>query len=97
MKAAPTLPSLPEFIPGALRPAQTEVRFPPIEAEGAVEPWSNVNAEEALAMLVSSKSVQEATGLDRQGLLRRCSAKWTVDMALRDCEANCLLCVTLLI
>lgn len=84
MEAAPTLPSLPEFIPGVLRPAQTEVRFPPIEAEGAVEPWSNVNAEEALAILVSSKSVQEATGLDRQGLLRRCSAKWTVDTALRD-------------
>ncbi|KAG1840083.1 hypothetical protein DFJ58DRAFT_858586 [Suillus subalutaceus] len=86
MEAAPTLPSLPEFIPGVLRPAQTEVRFPPIEAEGAVGPWSNVNAEEALAILVSSKSVQEATGLDRQGLLRRCSAKWSVDMALRDAD-----------
>lgn len=84
MEAAPTLPSLPEFIPGVLRPAQTEVRFPPIEAEGAVGSWSNVNAEEALAILVSSKSVQDATGLDRQGLLRRCSAKWTIDTALRD-------------
>ncbi|KAG2063841.1 hypothetical protein BDR04DRAFT_1111011, partial [Suillus decipiens] len=86
MEAAPTLPSLPEFIPGALRPAQTEVRFPPIEAEGAMGPWSNVNAEEALAILASSKSVQEATGLDRQALLRRCSAKWTVDMALGDAD-----------
>ncbi|KAG2156199.1 hypothetical protein DEU56DRAFT_224351 [Suillus clintonianus] len=84
MEAAPTLPSLPEFIPGVLRPAQTAVMFPPIEGEGEVGPWSDVNAEEALAVLVSSKSVQEATGLDRQGLLRRCSAKWTVDMALRD-------------
>jgi hypothetical protein len=86
MEAPPTLPSLPEFIPGILRPAQTEVRFPPIEAEGAVGSWSNVNAEEALAILVSSKSVQEATGLDRQALLRRCSAKWTVDTALRDAD-----------
>ncbi|KAG1783176.1 hypothetical protein EV702DRAFT_1176389 [Suillus placidus] len=77
MEAAPTLPPLPEFIPGVLRPAQTE-------GEGGVRPWSNVNAEEALAILASAKSVQEATGLDRQGLLRRCSAKWTVDMALRD-------------
>ncbi|KAG2152388.1 hypothetical protein BD769DRAFT_1623975 [Suillus cothurnatus] len=59
-------------------------KVPPIEAEGAVGSWSNVNAEEALAILVSSKSVQEATGLDRQALLRRCSAKWTVDTALRD-------------
>jgi hypothetical protein len=54
--------------------------------------WSNVNAEEALAILVSSKSVQEATGLDRQALLRRCSAKWTVDTALRDGKANCVHC-----
>ncbi|KAG2154934.1 uncharacterized protein EDB93DRAFT_124660 [Suillus bovinus] len=84
MEAAPTLPSLPEFIPGVLRPAQTAVRFPPIEVEEAVGIWSNVNAEEALAILVSSKSVQEATGLDRQGLLRRCSAKWTVEIALKD-------------
>ncbi|KAG1815553.1 uncharacterized protein BJ212DRAFT_1357221 [Suillus subaureus] len=84
MEAAPTLPSLPEFIPGVLRPAQREVSFPPMGAEEAVGPWSNVNAEEALAILVSSKSVQEATGLDRQALLRRCSAKWTVDMAFRD-------------
>ncbi|KAG1731766.1 hypothetical protein EDB19DRAFT_1736521 [Suillus lakei] len=84
MKPAPTLPSLAEFLPGVLRPAQTEVGFPRIEGEGAVGPWSNVNAEEALAILVSSKSVQEATGLGRQGLLRRCSAKWTVDVALED-------------
>ncbi|KAG1755543.1 hypothetical protein EDB19DRAFT_1891798 [Suillus lakei] len=67
MEAAPILPTLPEFVPGVLRPAQTQVTFPPIEGGGA----------EALAILVSSKSVQEATGLDRQGLLRRY-------MALRD-------------
>ncbi|KAG1752645.1 uncharacterized protein EDB91DRAFT_1243408 [Suillus paluster] len=86
MGAAPTLPPLSEFIPGVLRPAQTEVTFPPIEGEREVSQWSSVNAEEALAILVSSKSVQEATGLDRQGLLRRFSVRWTVDIALRDSD-----------
>ncbi|KAG0709779.1 hypothetical protein DFH29DRAFT_885776 [Suillus ampliporus] len=81
-----SLPSLSDFIPGVLRPAQTAVTFPAIEGEGEVLQWSSVNAEEALAILVSSKSVQEATGLDRQGLLRRFSVKWTVDMALRDSD-----------
>lgn len=88
MTMAPTLPSLPEFIAGVLRPAEPVIAFPTSEGDAEVAQWSSVNAEEARAILVSSKSVQEATGLDRQGLLRRFSVKWTVDMALNDCEAN---------
>lgn len=48
--------------------------------------WSGVDAEVALMAIVSSQNIQEATGLDRQGLLRRFSHKWTADSALRDCK-----------
>lgn len=60
--------------------------FPPItESEIATE-WLHVNAEEALSLIVSSKNVQEATGLDRQALLRRLTAQWSAEAALKDCE-----------
>jgi len=88
MEMAPMLPSLPKFTTGVLRPAEAAVAFPSSPGDAEVAQWSSVNPEEARAILVSSKSVQEATGLDRQGLLRRFSVKWTVDMALNDCEAN---------
>lgn len=65
-----------------------EVPFPVDEGDVEMPKWSFVNAEEARAILVSSRSVQEATGLDRQGLLRRFSIKWTVDTALNDCETS---------
>jgi hypothetical protein len=97
MEMAPTLPSLPEFIPGVLMPAETQVPFPANEGYVDVPRWSFVNAEEAREIIVSSKYVQEATGLDRQGLVRRFSVKWTVDMALNDCKANCLTLITFLI
>jgi hypothetical protein len=97
MEMPPTLPSLPEFIPGVLRPAEAEVTFPASEGDVEMAQWSPVNAEEARAILMSSKYVQEATGLDRQGLLRRFSVKWTVDMALNDCKADYLILITLLI
>jgi hypothetical protein len=60
--------------------------FPPVREEGNVVPWSHVNAEKALSLIVSSKNVQEATGLDRQGLLRRLTVQWSAEAALRDCK-----------
>lgn len=60
--------------------------FPPVTESEMVAGWSHVNAEEALSLIVSSKNVQEATGLDRQGLLRRLATQWSAHAALKDCE-----------
>jgi len=46
--------------------------------------WSGIDSESALLAIVSSQKVQEAIGLDRQGLLRRFSYKWTPETALKD-------------
>ncbi|KZP02598.1 hypothetical protein FIBSPDRAFT_1055768 [Athelia psychrophila] len=46
--------------------------------------WSGISSQNALMTIVSSQSVQEATGLDRPGLLRRFSMKWTAESALKD-------------
>ena len=82
------LPRVASFTPGVLRPPEKHVAFPPItEAEMAAE-WSHVNAEEALSLIVCSKNVQEATGLDRQGLLRRLTTQWSAQAAVRDCESH---------
>lgn len=74
------------FTPGVLRPPEEQVMFPPVTESEMVAEWSHVNAEEALSLIVSCKNVQEATGLDRQGLLRRLTAQWSAEAALKDCE-----------
>ncbi|KAH7931244.1 hypothetical protein BV22DRAFT_1027474 [Leucogyrophana mollusca] len=86
LQEPPDLPPVAPFSPGILRSADKQITFPPVEAvpADAAYPRSCVNAEEALMMIVSSRAVQEATGLDRQGLLRRFSTKWSADTALRD-------------
>lgn len=48
--------------------------------------WSGVNVEAALSALASSKRVQDTTGLDRQGLLRRFAQPWSPEYALSECE-----------
>ncbi|KIJ20294.1 hypothetical protein PAXINDRAFT_126974 [Paxillus involutus ATCC 200175] len=84
LNGSATLPQIAPFTPGVLRPAEEQVMFPPVREEGNVVPWSHVNAEKALSLIVSSKNVQEATGLDRQGLLRRLTVQWSAEAALRD-------------
>ncbi|EGN93012.1 hypothetical protein SERLA73DRAFT_98316 [Serpula lacrymans var. lacrymans S7.3] len=62
-----------------------QVPFPPVEPDTIVTTsWQGVDAEEALSLIVSARATQEATGLDRQGLLRRFSAKWSAESALKD-------------
>ncbi|GLB33952.1 putative cellular morphogenesis-related protein [Lyophyllum shimeji] len=46
--------------------------------------WSGVNVEAALAVITSTSSVHEATGMDKEALLRRLSARWTPEMALKE-------------
>ncbi|KAH7914390.1 hypothetical protein BJ138DRAFT_1000116 [Hygrophoropsis aurantiaca] len=79
----PHLPPVAPFSPGVLRSADEDVTFPIGETELTCT-VTGVNAEEAVAIIVSSRAVQEATGLDRQGLLRRFSSKWSADTALKD-------------
>jgi len=46
--------------------------------------WTGINADAALMAIVSSERVQEATGLDQQGLLRRLAQQWSADSALKE-------------
>ncbi|KAG8218633.1 hypothetical protein J3R82DRAFT_4297 [Butyriboletus roseoflavus] len=78
------LPQVAAFIPGVLRPPEEQVMFPPVTESEMVAEWSHVNAEEALSLIASNKNVQEATGLDRQGLLRRMTTQWSAEAALKD-------------
>ncbi|KAG5648930.1 hypothetical protein DXG03_000279 [Asterophora parasitica] len=63
-------------------PPRHAVEFP--QDRTANTPWSGVNVQTALALLTASPGVHEATGLDRETLMRRLSTKWTAEIALRD-------------
>jgi hypothetical protein len=80
--------NLPESVPseiGVYHPPREAIRFPLAKADSPNVSWSGINAEIALMAIVSSPNVQQATVLDKQGLLRRFSKKWTADLALKDC------------
>jgi hypothetical protein len=82
------LPSLPSLKGDFFHPPREPI---PIEFEVPSDSdytWSGVNTEEALSIVVSSRSVQEATGLDRSSLLRRFSGQWTPESALNECESS---------
>ena len=76
--------------PRMLHATREPVGFPFIESK-PLSSWTGVNAETALMALVTSQRIQEATGLDRQGLLRRFAQPWTADSALTDCQFFLLL------
>lgn len=78
------LPNIPQSDLNAHRLARNAVEFP--SDRPASVPWEGVNAETALLIITSSVCIQEATGLDNHGLLRRLSTKWTPDSALMDCK-----------
>lgn len=63
------------------------IAFPPIDSSKPTDlVWVGVDVEAALTAIVSNEKAQEATSLDKQGLLRRFSNKWTAESALRDCK-----------
>ncbi|KAH9482387.1 Protein EFR3 [Psilocybe cubensis] len=45
-----------------------------------------IDVDEALSLVTSSQAVQEAFGMDQEGLTRRVMVKWTPELALRDFE-----------
>ncbi|PPQ83283.1 hypothetical protein CVT25_004022 [Psilocybe cyanescens] len=47
-----------------------------------------INVDDALLSVASSRAVQEAFGMDQEGLTRRLMAKWTPELALRDFESS---------
>jgi hypothetical protein len=92
MPSPSNLPSAEPTAVGVLHAAREPVRFNPGESKPLAS-WTGVNAETALMTIVSSERIQEATGLDRQGLLRRFAQQWSADSALRECglSASCSL------
>lgn len=85
MPGSSNLPPTEAPEPGVLPQAREPVLFAQAESKPPTS-WTGVNAEAALMAIVTSQRVQEATGLDRQGLLRRFSQQWTADSALTDCQ-----------
>jgi protein EFR3 len=70
--------------PGQLADPEVPVHVSPVEDAECV--WSGVTFQAALDALVSSKDALEATGMDREALLKRLSTPWTAESALRDCK-----------
>ena len=92
MPGPSTLPTAEPPEAGVLHAARELVQFNSAGSKPLVK-WTGVNAETALMALVSGERVQEATSLDRQGLLRRFAQQWSPDSALRECEqfmSNCI-------
>lgn len=85
MPGTSNLPTIESTEVGVLHALREPV---PFNSAGSQPPasWTGVDAEAALTMIVSSDRVQDATGLDRQGLLRRLADQWSADSALRECE-----------
>jgi hypothetical protein len=70
---------------GVFHPPCEVVQFS-TDVNVAKDAWPGVNPESALMAIVSCQTVQGATGLDRQDLLRRFAVNWTPESFLRDCK-----------
>lgn len=79
------LPEIPKLEPGVFCHAQTPLPLDE-EAEAADQAVKCLDSEGLLLAIVSNKTVQDATGLDRQGLLRKFSASWSAESAFREGE-----------
>lgn len=75
------LPDLPELSPGAFHAPRQPIPVTDAAADSAVRA---LDTEGLLLALVSSETVQEATSLDRQGLLRKFTVSWSAESAFRD-------------
>ncbi|KAI0701799.1 hypothetical protein BC835DRAFT_1411283 [Cytidiella melzeri] len=76
--------------PPTLNPGEFRGRSAPIILDDAAEEvppektFASLDPEPLLLAIVSNKTVQDATGLDRQGLLRKFSAPWSAESAYRE-------------
>lgn len=82
---AARLHSLPNTPPSNLLPhlpPRNPIQFP--QEITPTTPWSGIDIQAALSIIIASPSVHEATGLDKDGLARRLNTKWTAESALKD-------------
>ncbi|KAF5388455.1 hypothetical protein D9615_000535 [Tricholomella constricta] len=77
-----SLPTVPRSNLVAHLPPRHAVEFS--QSRAATIPWSGIDVKAALAALTACPGVHQATGLDREGLMRRLSTRWTAELALRD-------------
>lgn len=80
-----SLPSLPNPQPGTFGPSPEPIAF------GSTENFSAdvlpvFDSELLLMAIVSCQNVQDATGLDKDSLLRRLAAEWSAECAFKNCE-----------
>ncbi|KAI0921764.1 hypothetical protein AcV5_000732 [Taiwanofungus camphoratus] len=77
-----TLPSLPDPHPRNLASPQEPIPF--TSEASPTGPLPNVDTQALLTSVASSQTVQEATGLDEQALVRRLTAHWTAASAFKE-------------
>ncbi|EKM59162.1 uncharacterized protein PHACADRAFT_181156 [Phanerochaete carnosa HHB-10118-sp] len=77
------LPTLPEPSPGTFHTPQEPSAFA-FAAAAADDSVRALDCEGLLLALVSCETVQEATSLDRQSLLRKLTASWSAESAFKD-------------
>ncbi|KAH8105952.1 hypothetical protein BXZ70DRAFT_886723 [Cristinia sonorae] len=81
-RSTTNLPELPERQPGVLSDPAEPVPFDNgLGADVQMPTW---DSEALLMAIVSNSNVQNATGLDRQVLLRRLAAQWTPESAYKE-------------
>ncbi|GJE84131.1 hypothetical protein PsYK624_002070 [Phanerochaete sordida] len=75
------LPTLPDASQGSFHAPRTPVPMAESAPEGSVRA---LDTEGLLLALVSCETVQEATSLDRQGLLRKFTAPWSAESSFKE-------------
>ncbi|KII95247.1 hypothetical protein PLICRDRAFT_207863 [Plicaturopsis crispa FD-325 SS-3] len=83
MPGSSLLPPVEKIDSGLYHPPRQPIHLPS-DADTPAEPWTGLDIEAALMAIVSCQNAQDATGLDRQGLLRRFAYKWTPESALKE-------------
>ncbi|KAI0347191.1 hypothetical protein BDW22DRAFT_1351558 [Trametopsis cervina] len=78
------LPPLPDVHPGDFGGRHTAIPVNDGEPVPSEQIFAALDSEALLLAIVSNKTIQDATGLDRQGLLRKFSAPWSAEIAFRE-------------
>ncbi|EIN10313.1 hypothetical protein PUNSTDRAFT_112183 [Punctularia strigosozonata HHB-11173 SS5] len=80
----PQLPEVESAPPGAFPAPREPARFSSVDGGLAADGVHGINMETVLVILASSAHVQDAVGLDEQGVFRRLAREWTPKMAVQD-------------
>ncbi|KAJ3551342.1 hypothetical protein NM688_g4760 [Phlebia brevispora] len=77
------LPEIHEMKAGSFQPPEEARIFNDVQ-ESSSEDDLALDSQGLLTSIVSNKTVQDATGLDQQALLRRFTASWSAESAFKD-------------